>query len=277
MNKPATTRFARVLICLFLFVSTSPAISQTEAAVAGDQDDTLRVLFVGNSYTAYFNLPAQVQAMCDHAGIDAKIEMTTAGGKSWRWHFEEGKAPGRIAEGGWDFVVLQDFSRGALDKPEEFDEFGEKMIGLIEDVGAKPVLYLTWARQHLPEDQATLTGMYASLAQRTGAAVAPVGVAWRHWFDKVPDAPLHRSDRSHPNRAGTYLAACVFYATLTGQSPVGQVHHIAGRDVVEKTDTLVNLPEAEARMLQECAAESVRRFDIVKVAEQFEAQRGVTP
>jgi hypothetical protein len=32
---------------------------------------------------------------------------------------------------------------------------------------------------------------------------------------------LWQSDGSHPNEAGTYLAACVFYATLFQQSPEG--------------------------------------------------------
>ena len=235
-------------------------------AAVSSHAEPLRVLFVGNSYTAYFNLPGQVQAMCDHAGIDAQIEMTTAGGKSWQWHFEQGKAPGRIAEGDWDVVVLQEYSRGALDKPEAFDTYGEKMIELVQSIGAKPVLYLTWARQHLPEDQDTITGKYAALAQRTGAGVAPVGAAWQDWFAEHPDSELHRKDRSHPNRQGTYLAACVMFATITGQSPVGQVHRIRGRDVVEKTDILADLPADEAALLQQRAWDTVSAFDLAEAA-----------
>jgi hypothetical protein len=36
-----------------------------------------------------------------------------------------------------------------------------------------------------------------------------------------PGLDLWDDDGHHPNRAGSYLAACVFYAELTGHSPTG--------------------------------------------------------
>lgn len=240
-----------------------------DAAQKASEAEPLRVLFVGNSYTAYFAIPKQVAAMCAHAGVEVQIKMVTRGGWSWKRHWEEGPAPEVIREGGWDVVVLQEYSRGAMDKPEAFDEFGQKLVELVKSTGAKPVLYLTWARQHLPQDQATLTGEYAALAERTGAGVAPVGVAWQRWFAEVPGVPLHRKDRSHPNRLGAYLSACVMFATITGQSPAGQVHVIAGRDVVEKTDVLVDLPAKDAELLQRCAWETVQGFSVKEAASAF--------
>ena len=50
--------------------------------------------------------------------------------------------------------------------------------------------------------------------------VAPVGRAWERAL-RDPAMTLHDPDGSHPSPAGTYLAACVLYATLTGESPVG--------------------------------------------------------
>lgn len=259
-------RFLASALAALIFALAWPAMGQEEP-------DPMRVLFVGNSYTAYFAMPEQVQAMCDHAGIPAEIEMVTAGGKSWRWHLEEGRAPQRIADGDWDVVVLQNHSRAALDMPGEFDAFGRQLIQLIRANGARPMLYLTWARQHLPEDQATITGKYAALASDHDAEVAPVGVAWKAWLEASPDVPLHRADRSHPNRAGSYLTACVFFAALTGQSPEGVPHFIPGRDVVEKTDVLADLPPDLAAQIQTHAFQTVQAFDLAEVAESgFEVE-----
>lgn len=38
---------------------------------------------------------------------------------------------------------------------------------------------------------------------------------------------MHISDGSHANAAGSYLAACVIYATITGKSPLGAPREIA--------------------------------------------------
>ena len=63
--------------------------------------------------------------------------------------------------------------------------------------------------------------------------IAPVGLAWKAIHDDivaangVPTAPgnmfydLYTNDGSHPSLSGSYLSACVMYATLTGHSPVG--------------------------------------------------------
>jgi hypothetical protein len=48
----------------------------------------------------------------------------------------------------------------------------------------------------------------------------------------------------HPSRLGSYLAACVFYRTLTGQDPRG-------------SGFTAGLDEAQARFLQDVAADVV--------------------
>jgi hypothetical protein len=84
---------------------------------------------------------------------------------------------------------------------------------------------MTWARQAsiLPSRFAmdmAVNNYYERHAAAVGASVAPVGRAWERAL-RAPGVVLHSSDGSHPNDSGTYLAACVFYATLTQASPVG--------------------------------------------------------
>jgi len=46
-----------------------------------------------------------------------------------------------------------------------------------------------------------------------------VGGAWRNCLIERPKLELYHADNSHPTPAGSYLAACVFYAVLTGRNP----------------------------------------------------------
>ena len=125
--------------------------------------------------------------------------------------------------------------------------------GDIRQAGAKPVLYMTWGRKNgFPEVgfsnfssmQEQLTFGYLNIAHELGIRVAPVGVAWETAHERKPSLELWQGDGSHPTLAGTYLAACVFYAVLYQESP-------------EELKYKVGLSRETARFLQSLAAETV--------------------
>jgi hypothetical protein len=101
-----------------------------------------------------------------------------------------------------------------------------------------------------------LNGAYFDIAHEIGVKVAPVGIAWKKALEADPSFVLHRPDKSHPNPKRTYLAACVFYATLLNANPVGLP------SVLERGDkVLVSVPDDEATRLQTIAWESVMELD----------------
>ena len=55
-------------------------------------------------------------------------------------------------------------------------------------------------------------------AEAVGAGCIPVGVAWSRVRAERPDIELYVRDGSHPSYAGSYLAAAVICAALTGES-----------------------------------------------------------
>jgi hypothetical protein len=65
----------------------------------------------------------------------------------------------------------------------------------------------------------SLQQIHLRIARELGALTAPVGPAFARALAQRPDLKLYRKDRVHPTRAGAYLAACVFYAALLGESP----------------------------------------------------------
>ncbi len=58
------------------------------------------------------------------------------------------------------------------------------------------------------------------MAAENQGLLIPVGEVWRKVRAQRPALELYL-DEVHPNPAGTYLAACVFYAVIFNDDPVG--------------------------------------------------------
>ncbi len=182
-------------------------------------------MFIGNSYTYVNDLPHQTARLAASARPPKTLEthFVGEGGATLQRLWETGAALEAIRKGKWDYVVLQEQSLLGLglNDPSMFHTYARRFDAEIKKAGARTVLYLTWARQDSPQSQALLTNAYTSIAAELKAIVAPVGVAWQRALQENPKLVLHVSDGSHPNLAGTYLAACVFYAVLYSNSPAG--------------------------------------------------------
>src|SRR5258708_25912692 len=87
---------------------------------------------------------------------------------------------------------------------------------------------MTGARGNAPESQQAITDAYNGIGREIGAMVVPVGIAWRNFLGEHDQPVLHDKDESHPSLAGSYLAACVFFAVLFRETPVGIDSKIEG-------------------------------------------------
>lgn len=271
------------LLLLPLIVLLALAVlsgGQTKAANSNEAGK-LRVLFIGNSYTYFNNLPQMVAELSKLAKSASKqktieAEMFTVGGATLKSLWESGKALEVLKGGKWDYVVLQEQSTLGLgpmvngevriNDPKTFHEYARLFDAEIKKAGAKTVFYLTWARQNAPQTQAALTDAYLSIAKELNAIAAPAGIAWQTALKARPDFALHIEDKSHPNPAGSYLAACVFYATIYGQSPEGLPARLTGTivdhsgKIGDAQGELVNLGKEDAAFLQKIAWQTVQQF-----------------
>ena len=127
------------------------------------------------------------------------------------------------------------------------------LVAMVRHGGAQPVFFITWAhRDGWPQNglvdyssmQSAIDEGYLAIAQEQHAAVAPVGYAWQTLLGQEASPGLWLDDGSHPTEKGTYLAACVFYATIFRESPTGLPYR-------------GDLTDAEASKLQEVAAATV--------------------
>jgi lysophospholipase L1-like esterase len=228
-----------VVAALLLAVAVLAVLARRPVA-AGNLDlarsnrNGVRVLFVGNSLTFKNDLPQLVHRL---GGTRTPIfaGSFTAPGWQLRQFAADHQLERLLHDVRWDVVVLQEQSQvpsfSAADRAEEFTPYVKELADEIRASGAQPLLFVTWAhrtgdRRNVADD--TYTAMqervddgYADAALASGAAVADVGEAWARALLLRPQLELWASDGTHPSRAGSYLAACVFSSMLTRTSPVG--------------------------------------------------------
>ncbi len=240
----------------------------------------MRILFIGNSYTYFHNLPDVLAALAAGASPSRQLHvaMEVLGGATLQQHWMRGTALARIEDGTWDVVVLQEQSMlgvhlvdgaPAINAPRLFHRYARLFDRAIRRAGARTVLYSTWRRREAPAaHQAALDDAYLTLGRSIGADVAPVGDAWQRVRSGRPSLELYEPDGSHPSAAGTYLAATVLWGTISGTPPIAFPSRARGRAIrdlgtgsgLEDTlSTLVDLPAEVAQYLQSRAAEALRQ------------------
>lgn len=195
-------------------------------------EETTRILFIGNSYTGQIKKTVTQLIAASPEGAKTELEFISPGGKNLQFHLNNEATVNRIAEGNWDFVVLQDQSQTPAVFPKRFKEAATDLDKLIDQSGAQTVFYQTWGRRDgdkanptlFPDYetmQKSLSENYASTARRCDALLAPVGDTWARVrkADAELGKALYKADGSHPSAKGAFLAACVFYQTIFEQSP----------------------------------------------------------
>lgn len=157
--------------------------------------------------------------------------MRAPGGWWWRDHASSSETTDVIADGDWDYVVLQEQSMAPADRDlarRASYPAAELLSRAIVGNGAEVLLFLTWGhRNGSPElghgnyssMQVDLADSYLAIAESVLAEVAPVGMAWWMALAERRDIDLYQADGSHPSRAGSYLAAAVIAAVVLDVDP----------------------------------------------------------
>jgi PKD repeat protein len=203
------------------------------------QSQTKNVLFLGNSYTASNNLPQMVANVASSAGDILIFDSNSPGGYTFMGHTTNATSLAKIAQGNWDFVVLQEQSQLPSFSDAQVENqvfpYAQQLNELIVEQNpcAETAFYMTWGRKNGDASNCanwppvcTYIGMddllhlrYQMMAEQNQAIVSPVGAVWRNIRENFPSIELYTSDGSHPSIAGTYAAACTFYSILFRKDP----------------------------------------------------------
>lgn len=198
------------------------------------QDDTIRVLFIGNSYTSVNNLPSVFQQCANSAGLSVEVANNTPGGYTFQQHLTNATTQSLIQQGNWDFTILQEQSQipsfPLAQVESECFPFAASINDSIEKYSpcGETVFYQTWGRQNGDSQNCanwppvcTYEGMdsllkerYQIMANDNDAIVAAVGTVRRYLRQNYPLLNLYQADGSHPSALGTFAAACTFTSAI---------------------------------------------------------------
>lgn len=201
------------------------------------------VLFVGNSYLYYGDsVHNHVRRMAAAAGLDENADFryksaTIGGAALFDHNIDHLLDPENLrVDRPFDVVVLQGGSAAPLseERRQRFAETAAEFSEKIERAGGQTVLYMTHAyvephRRYRPGMIADIASLYIETGNDIDALVIPVGIAFEVAYSRRPGIQLHKAfDGTHPDIAGTYLAAATVFTSLYGVSPVGNSYDYHG-------------------------------------------------
>ncbi|SHO62796.1 hypothetical protein [Algoriphagus zhangzhouensis] len=251
-----------LLLFLLVVLSCSQSIDEN--------DDQIKILFIGNSYTYFNSSPELVKALIQEKFPDQIVEtqLISGGGMSLADHWQNEATIQTIRTGDWDYVVLQEQSKLGMavmidndiffGQTERFYEYARKFDAEITKADSKTVFLMTWSVRDKPQEQAILTHAYTSIAKELKAKLVPVGLVWDE-LRTNPKIELYADDGGHPSPLGSYLSAVTLYSALMADDPLGLSGNISGHPLSSTgepsadRDLLIDIPNEEAKLIQEAS------------------------
>ena len=200
----------------------------------------MNILFIGNSYTYFSDLPALFASLCAANGQEVRVDSVTCGGRRLHENLNvfcndfnpdddySKKISELVEETEYDVLFLQEQSCLPIVEPQMFLA---GVVGLSTVIGAwRTILYATWGRADGSDTLAhygwTREGMttglydaYCQAAEIAHAEVSPVGLCFAKIVESHPEIDLYDPDKSHPSYAGSCVAALSHYKTVFGEMP----------------------------------------------------------
>jgi hypothetical protein len=201
--------------------------------------DSLEVLFLGNSFISKNYLPAIFQSLSNAQGKHPHVDNYTPLGYTLQQHSEDSITLDKISMIDWDIIILQEQGQIPSYDPGRDTLMYPYAVMLDSFIHAchpcaKTLFFLTWANKNGDVDilqqggtdsydamQQRLTDGYTEIADSTGATIIPVGAAWKTAREQFPDFELYDTGNILPSLYGSYLAGCVVFTAIYGESCTG--------------------------------------------------------
>lgn len=247
--------------CLCLLLS-STLLACSSPSDPGLPEAEVRILFVGNSLTAFNNLPGLVATIAKAAGHSVETLGIVAPDFSLEEHWRSA-TPDRIRTLRPDIVVFQQGPTSLAESRRHLLAWTDSFAPLLREVGATPAFLMVWpetARLHVFD---AVRANYLAAAQSSGGIFLPAGEAWRPLVpgagaDEVFEGPSpYGPDGFHPSYEGSVLAAYVVVRALFGAPVSGLPADMAPRD---GRNPEIHLAPEVATLLQRLADDAVEAW-----------------
>lgn len=224
-------RYSVILLSLIITVFTF-LIAFTGCLDSGG--GTTKVLFIGNSFTYYSDVPQLFSKIATGAGKKVRVDSVTQGSWTLTKFADENdeygaKVDEKLKSSSFDAVVLQEQSTRTLDNYTAFLKAVRSLQTKINDTqeNCKIYLYSTWGYADeanargltIPEMEKKIREAYKKAADELNVSVSYVGKAFSAVYSEYPEYNLYYSDNKHQSYTGAFLSACVHVATILDCDP----------------------------------------------------------
>ena len=224
----------RKLICIIPVFTIFSCSNNKNTDDGPKEKKHYEVLFIGNSFTFYNSLDVMSETIAKNIGIDMTCKSYTLGSHSLLEDTDPNDSLGKkifadLKVNQYTDIILQDKSNYPYNHYADFKSgvrgMKEKIVPLQSE--AKIHLYETWGYTSenltapIPEMESVIRKNTTMVANLYGLEVTYVGQAFTYVYENYKDINLYHQDNKHPSWIGTYLAALVHVATLTGEHVKG--------------------------------------------------------
>lgn len=216
MNVKLKKILAMILsVCLVFSGLTFFKGMETNAADKGD--DTMNILFIGNSMTYYNTLCSVVEDLANHYGHKVKCTAATNGGYTLIRNAKADNVITAIQKGGYDKVIIQDIV-GSFDADNHMEGV-QTITEMIKQYSpdAKIYSYEPWpTKDSILGENSKLpyfTYYYIKAAKKYCNGVAPAGEAFYDMY-KTEGKDYYCTDGKHPMPLGTFVSATSVFYTI---------------------------------------------------------------
>ena len=216
MNVKLKKILAMILsVCLVFSGLTFFKGMETNAADKGD--DTMNILFIGNSMTYYNTLCSVVEGLANHYGHKVKCTAATNGGYTLIRNAKADNVITAIQKGGYDKVIIQDIV-GSFDADNHMEGV-QTITEMIKQYSpdAKIYSYEPWpTKDSILGENSKLpyfTYYYIKAAKKYCNGVAPAGEAFYDMY-KTEGKDYYCTDGKHPMPLGTFVSATSVFYTI---------------------------------------------------------------
>lgn len=177
--------------------------------------------------------------MAEERGLPWEVHQSTASGATLKQHWfnEKGlKTTHLLKQHAYTKIIFQDHST----YPLKAIDSTAKYASLLKGLSTAPVttyLYSTWAYPGIAGstieaelNSRPIENALHSIKAQSNSEIVKVGQAFDLFRKRYPSIPLLTADHKHTSPNGSYLAACVFFAQLSGQSSQGLLRRKEGKD-----------------------------------------------
>ncbi len=204
----------------------------------------MRILFIGNSFTYYNNLPHILKQLALTVGKEIQTEMCAGSDKTLSDHIYDSDVLLKIKSNKWDYVILKEHSLYVLEEKDKLENSLRLLSSKIKEADATPLIFATWAREHLQETAEEISQTYSNLSKKLEIEIAPISTVWQKVLEQDSSIKLYNKDRSHPTILGSYLTALTLYDTLFNDLNTLPTRY----EVME--DVMITIDETKARLFK---------------------------